>query len=114
MIVPQEESSEISISQPAVVTATAFEELRQQVVTITQLLSQRNSHSSPTPTPQEGFMADARAGAQRPITNVVQVGTSSVPYIASTSRSLTMEFGKLAKIIQEGITAGLLQNTRGQ
>lgn len=59
-------------------------------------------------------MADARAGAQRPIPNVAEAGTSSVPYIASTSRSLTWESGKLAKIIQEGITAGLLQNTRGQ
>ena len=107
--VPQEESSEVPEPQPAVVTAGAFEELRQQVATLTQLLSQRNSHPSPTPVPQGGFMADARARAQRHVLDNGGAGASGIPHVTSTSRSVTMESGKLARIIQEGITAGLLQ-----
>ncbi|XP_022858982.1 uncharacterized protein LOC111379774 [Olea europaea var. sylvestris] len=91
--IPQEESSEVPEPQPAFVTAGAFEELRQQVAKLTQLLSQRNSHPSPTPAPQGGFMADARARAQTHAPDNGGAGASGIPH--------------------EGITAGLLQGNKG-
>ncbi|XP_022858494.1 uncharacterized protein LOC111379363 [Olea europaea var. sylvestris] len=111
--VPQEESSKVPELQPAVVTTGAFEELRQQVATLTQLLSQKNSHPSPTQAPQGGFMADAQARAQRHVPNNDGVGASGIPHVTSALRSVTIESEELARIIQEGITAGLLQGNKG-
>lgn len=65
--------------QRAVVMARAFEELHQQVVTLTQLLSQRNLHPSPTPAPQGGFMVGARARAPCFIPYVVEPGPQVYP-----------------------------------
>lgn len=36
-----------------------------------------------------------------------------MPHIASASRSVTIESGELVRIIQNGITAGLLRNMKG-
>ncbi|XP_022891671.1 uncharacterized protein LOC111406488 [Olea europaea var. sylvestris] len=109
---PQEESSEMPAPPQAVVSAGAFEELHQQVVALTQLLSQRNSHPSHTPTPEGGFMADARTRIHHAAHDDDGVGTSGVPQVASGSRSVTIDFAKLARIIQEGIAVGMQQNTR--
>ncbi|XP_022851304.1 uncharacterized protein LOC111373062 [Olea europaea var. sylvestris] len=87
---------------PAVITTGAFEELRQQVTTLTQLLSQRNSHPSHTPTPDGDLMAAAQARAPRNIPDN-GVGTSGVPPMTAASRAVTIESGELARIIQEDL-----------
>ncbi|XP_022845324.1 uncharacterized protein LOC111368326 [Olea europaea var. sylvestris] len=106
-----EESSGVSAPLPVVITTEAFEELCQQVVTLTQLLSQRNSHPSPAQVEHGDFMADTRARPPNPTTS--GVGTSSTHNMASGLRSVAMDFGEIARIIQEGITAGLQRNARG-
>lgn len=59
-------------------------------------------------------MADARARASCFAPDVDGVGTSSVPSTASTWRSVTMEFSKLVRIIQEGIKEACFGTLRGQ
>lgn len=110
--IPQEESSEMPAPPQAVVFVGAFEELRQQVIALTQLLNQRNSHPSHTPTPEGGFMADAQTRVHHAAHDDGGVGTSGVPQVASGSRSVTIDSAELARIIQEGIAAGIQQNTR--
>ncbi|XP_022850864.1 uncharacterized protein LOC111372708 [Olea europaea var. sylvestris] len=101
---PHEESSGVPAPLSAVITTKTFEELR-------QLLSQRNSHPSPGQAEHGGFMADARA---RP-PNLANggVGTSGIHNMASGSRLVAMDFGEIARIIQEGITASLQRNAQG-
>lgn len=96
---------------PAVITTGAFEELRQQVTTLTQLLSQRNSHPF-TPTSNGDLMAAAQARAPQNIPDN-GVGTSGVPPMTAASRAVTIESGELSRIIQEGIAAGLAQKSKG-
>ncbi|XP_022868986.1 uncharacterized protein LOC111388490 [Olea europaea var. sylvestris] len=108
---PQEESSGVPAPQLAVVTTEAFEELRQQVVTLKQLLSQRNSPPSPAQVEHGGFIADARARPPNLATG--GVGTSGICNMASGSRSVAMDSSEIAQIIQEGITAGLQRSAWG-
>ncbi|XP_022893948.1 uncharacterized protein LOC111408418 [Olea europaea var. sylvestris] len=56
-------------------------------------------------------MADARARAHVPDNG--GAGASGIPHVTSASRSVTMESGELARIIQEGIAASLLQGNKG-
>lgn len=58
---------------------------------LTQLLSQMSLHHSPALAPQEGFMADTRAWAPRPIPNVGGAETLSVLDMASALRSVIVE-----------------------
>ncbi|XP_022894052.1 uncharacterized protein LOC111408537 [Olea europaea var. sylvestris] len=77
---PHEESSGVPIPPPVVITIEAFEELRQQVAMLTQLLSQRNSHPSPAHVEHGGFMADAQA---RP-PNLANGGVRTSGFIPNT------------------------------
>ncbi|CAI9781010.1 unnamed protein product [Fraxinus pennsylvanica] len=113
----QGESSAVPTPQPATVTAGAFEELRQRVATLTQLLIGRSTPQDPaperTPVPPKDFMDDARARDNRQAHDNGGTGASGIPPIASASRLVTMDSGELARIIQDGITAGLQKNTKG-
>ncbi|XP_022869438.1 uncharacterized protein LOC111388859 [Olea europaea var. sylvestris] len=106
---PHEESSGMPAPLPAVITIKAFEEFCQQVGTLTQLLSKKNSHLSPAQAEHGGFMVDARP--PNPATG--GVGTSGINNMASDSIFVAMNSGEIARIIQEGITAGQQRNARG-
>ncbi|XP_022855398.1 uncharacterized protein LOC111376661 [Olea europaea var. sylvestris] len=56
-------------------------------------------------------MADARARPPNPA--IGGVGTSGAHNMVSGSRSIALDSGEIARIIQEGITAGLQRNARG-
>ncbi|XP_022874084.1 uncharacterized protein LOC111392903 [Olea europaea var. sylvestris] len=58
-------------------------------------------------------MADTQVRAQRHVPDNGGAGASGIPHVTSASRSVTMESKELARIIQEGITAGLLQGNKG-
>ncbi|XP_022873242.1 uncharacterized protein LOC111392197 [Olea europaea var. sylvestris] len=57
-------------------------------------------------------MADVRTRVHHATHVDGGVGTSRVPQVASGSRSVTIDSAELARIIQEGIAAGMQQNTR--
>ncbi|XP_022860313.1 uncharacterized protein LOC111380886 [Olea europaea var. sylvestris] len=57
-------------------------------------------------------MADARTRVHHAAHDDGGVGTSGVPQVASGTRSVTIDSVELARIIQEGIAAGMQQNTR--
>lgn len=92
------ESSEIPVPKPTTITPGAFEELRQQVATLTQLLSQRSPHPQQEPEPVGGFVTDARARVPHPANDIGGTGTSGINHMAS--RSITIDPEDLARIIQ--------------
>ncbi|XP_022888990.1 uncharacterized protein LOC111404411 [Olea europaea var. sylvestris] len=57
-------------------------------------------------------MADAWARVHHAAHDDGRVGTSGVPQVASGSRSVTIDSAKFARIIQEGIAAGMQENTQ--
>ncbi|XP_022897815.1 uncharacterized protein LOC111411523 [Olea europaea var. sylvestris] len=57
-------------------------------------------------------MADARTRVHHATHDDGGVGTSGVPQVASGSRFVKIDSVELARIIQEGIAAGMQQNTR--
>lgn len=56
-------------------------------------------------------MVNSRAQVPYPVPDIDDTETSGIHHMALASRSITMDFSKLARIIQDGIMAGLLGNT---
>lgn len=102
---------EVLAPQPSVFTPTAFEELRQEVVTLNQLLGRQNLPL--VLTPELNDIIKARPRSLHPESNNGGVGSLGTPRPLFMTWAITMIPKELMKIIQGGITIGLRWRTQG-